>query len=244
MPILLCVDASRALTGSLVPPGCGPGDFLFGGRLNRTAFLVDGFNLYHSLEVASRELGGAGTKWLDLRSLCKSYLSEIGGGAEISAVIYFSALATFRDAQDAGVTERHRDYIECLRSTGVEVALGHFKQKTVICPRCGRDVTRHEEKETDVAIGVRLVDLFWRDHCDSAVLVTGDSDLAPAIRIAQRAFPSKRIHALFPFRRISFELKSLAAKSVKIKARRYLQHQFADPVVLGDGRAVRKPVSW
>ena len=30
--------------------------------MNRTAFLVDGFNLYHSLIVASEELGNAGTK--------------------------------------------------------------------------------------------------------------------------------------------------------------------------------------
>ena len=64
--------------------------------MNRTAFLVDGFNLYHSLVDASRDTGGVGTKWLDLRALCASYLSGIGGGAQISQIVYFSALAVHR----------------------------------------------------------------------------------------------------------------------------------------------------
>ena len=142
------------------------------------------------------------------------------------------------------MTLRHRAYIECLRATGAEVELGRFKDKRVPCPYCGKVVTRHEEKETDVAIGVRLLDLFRRDQCDSVVLVTGDSDLAPAVRAAQRSFPKKRIFSLFPFRRISFELKSLATRSFKIKARRYLQHQFPNPVLLGDGMRIAKPAAW
>ena len=52
---------------------------------------------------------------------------------------------------------------------------------------------RHEEKETDVAIAVTLIELFLRDECDAAVLVTGESDIAPALRLAQRQFPGKAI---------------------------------------------------
>jgi hypothetical protein len=37
--------------------------------MNRTIFLVDGFNLYHSLRAASDDLGGVSTKWLDLPRL-------------------------------------------------------------------------------------------------------------------------------------------------------------------------------
>ena len=43
--------------------------------MNRTTFLVDGFNLYHSLRTASEELGGASTKWLDLHVICQTSFS-------------------------------------------------------------------------------------------------------------------------------------------------------------------------
>ena len=52
--------------------------------MGRTAFLVDGFNLYHSLKDAQLALGGQSTRWLDLRSFCSSYLPHIGRTARLS----------------------------------------------------------------------------------------------------------------------------------------------------------------
>ena len=178
------------------------------------------------------------------QALCRSLLAEVGGNAQLSQVIYFSALATYREAADPGLTARHLAYIECLRSTGVEVELGRFKIKRGNCPLCQRLVTRHEEKETDVAIGVKLLELFWRDECDSAVLVTGDSDLAPAIRMARHHFPARGIYCCFPFKRISFELKSLARRGFRIKSRRYALHQLPDPVFVAGGKQISKPPYW
>jgi len=51
---------------------------------NRTAFVIDGFNVYHSLVDASKALGlpdESGTKWLNLRALCESYLPVFGSDA-------------------------------------------------------------------------------------------------------------------------------------------------------------------
>jgi len=63
--------------------------------LKKAVFVVDGFNLYHSLADASRQTGGKGTKWLDLRGLCTSYLSIVGNvvgeRAELECIYYFSA---------------------------------------------------------------------------------------------------------------------------------------------------------
>jgi len=45
--------------------------------VSRTAFIIDGFNVYHSLIDASKNLGlpgETGTKWLNLRGLCESYI--------------------------------------------------------------------------------------------------------------------------------------------------------------------------
>ena len=52
----------------------------------RTAFVIDGFNLYHSLVEASRSLkmpAETGTKWLNLWGLCESYLPLLGRDATL-----------------------------------------------------------------------------------------------------------------------------------------------------------------
>jgi hypothetical protein len=117
--------------------------------MSRTSFLVDGFNLYHSLKQAQSALGGKCTRWLDLRALCSSYLPHIGPTARLASIHYFSALAKHLQASKPQVTQRHLDYIACLEATGVLVELSKFKRKDSPCPHCGRMIRRHEEKETD-----------------------------------------------------------------------------------------------
>ncbi|MBI3450397.1 MAG: NYN domain-containing protein [Acidobacteria bacterium] len=205
---------------------------------------MDGFNVYHSLREASRDLSGTGTRWLDLRALLASYLPAIGGGATLESVHYFSALATHIDARKPGVSARHRSYITCLESTGVKVELGRFKSKDVHCRTCGTTTVHHEEKETDVAISVRLFDLFQRDAADKVVLVTGDTDLAPAVRLASQLFKFKEVCFAFPYRRKNSELEKLVARSFRVSSHAYARHQYPDPVVLQDGTRVDKPPGW
>ena len=77
-----------------------------------------------------------------------------------------------------------------------------------------------------------------------AVLVAGNSDIAPAVRMALRYYPSTAVYCCFPFNGQSLELKALARKSFKVAKERYLRHQFPDSVVLPDGRRVSKPAGW
>lgn len=74
---------------------------------------------------------------------------------------------------------RHQKYIEALQDTGVDPYFGRFRRAV----RQGRE--RFEEKETDVAIGVHLMAGFALDLCDMAVIVSGDTDLVPAFRVAR-----------------------------------------------------------
>lgn len=212
--------------------------------MNRTTFLVDGFNVYHSVRSASADLGGESTKWLDLRSLLSSYLSVIGTGAALEEIYYFSALATHLDPYRPGVTFRHRIYLEALASTGVVPIMGRFKPKTVHCRHCGTDGIHYEEKETDVAMSVKIGELFTLDLADTVVLVTGDTDLAPAVRTAVRLFPSKQVCFAFPYRRKNKELAQLVSKSFLIRKERYPDNQFPVELRLPSGRTLRKPVEW
>lgn len=211
--------------------------------MNRTAFLIDGFNLYHSAIEAARPTGGHGTKWLNVRALCESYLHLAGGQAVLAAIYYFSALATHLEASDPGVTRRHRAFLDCLRSTGVTIELSRFKQKTVRCSRCGNTILRHEEKETDVAIAARLLETYQSDECDTAIILSGDTDLAPAVRTVQRLFPDKTTGFAFPFGRKNKELAQLVPLSFQISRKQYLNHQFPPAVTIA-GRTIKKPQAW
>ena len=112
--------------------------------MNRTTFLIDGFNLYHSIVDIARYCNGLNVRWLNIFSLCKSHLHLIGKDATIESVYYFSALA--HHLNDPSVIARHETYIKCLRETGVEEQLGRFKRKTIRCSHGGK-ITRYEEKE-------------------------------------------------------------------------------------------------
>lgn len=60
--------------------------------MNRVTFLIDGFNLYHSI----RDLGRyekLHVKWLNIYSLCSSFLYLIGKDANLAEIYYFSAFA-------------------------------------------------------------------------------------------------------------------------------------------------------
>ena len=212
--------------------------------MERVAFIIDGFNLYHSLCDAERDIGdGSSTKWLDINSLCSSYIHLFGKTAVLSEIHYFSALAKHLDASKPEVTKRHGDFIKCLDATGVLTQLNRFKKKTLRCHSCKQKFNKYEEKETDVAIAVKLLELFVEDTCDIVSLVTGDTDLAPAVRTANRLFPNKKIIFAFPYRRKNQQLAKLAP-SFEIKKQQYVKYQFADPYILPDGSLVQKPSKW
>lgn len=223
---------------------------LYNGKMNRTAFLIDGFNLYWSAVDASADLGGQSTKWLDIHALCSSYLYAISKDASLQDVFYFSALAKHLEASDPGKVKRHRDFIECLEDSGVKVHLADFKRKPDNrCYRCGHTWPQHEEKETDVALAAKLLELVATDACDTVVLMTGDTDLAPAVRTAQSlcardSFSNKDIRFALPYKRHNNILRQIAPKSLRMGKERYAKYQFPDPYVLASGKKIPKPSSW
>jgi uncharacterized LabA/DUF88 family protein len=221
--------------------------------MNRTTFLIDGFNLYHSARDASKHLGGQSTKWLNIHALCESYLHMVGNGAQLQDVYYFSALATHLQAADPGKVERHEAFISCLRDTGIKVQMGQFKKKRDFkcpncrrsrCGHCGSRLKHYEEKETDVWIAAKLLELVFTDACESLVLMTGDTDLLPAFKTARRHRPQKDIRFALPYERHNNVIREEAPSSFTMGKEVYVRHQFADPYVLADGTTVPKPSSW
>jgi uncharacterized LabA/DUF88 family protein len=213
--------------------------------IDRTIFLVDGFNLYHSVVIASNDMGGKSTKWLNIRALCESYLHLFGQDSRYEGIYYFSALAHHMNIKDPNTVIRHQIFIDCLKDTGVKENLARFKEKEILCKKCHQFFKRHEEKETDVALSIKLIELLWQNQCDTAVLITGDTDISPAIRLVQTYFPNKRVGILFPYKRHNRELKNLVGGlGFNISKEQYARYQFSDPFVLSNGSNRSKPISW
>lgn len=213
----------------------------------RVSFLIDGFNVYHSLDTLGK-MTGASIKWLSLLRLCEGYLQAVRGGVgervELAQVHYFSALAEHLLPRNPEVVERHSSYIRALTESGVNVQLSRFKRRDVRCPECGKRFVRYEEKETDVAIGLKLVEVLATDECETVVLVTGDTDMIPAISAARRLFPDRKIGVGFPFLRHNRELAQHADYSFKIDQRSLLKAQFPAHVRLRDGSEIVRPAGW
>jgi uncharacterized LabA/DUF88 family protein len=190
----------------------------------RTVFLVDGFNLYHSLLVAERVLRRA-LRGLDVIAVCASYLHALPA----SRPVRLSRASRRRPiisktvvpARELAKSPARR------RASGADVHLGRFKARTLTCPPCGRRFMRYEEKDTEVALTVHLVELVSQELCDTAVLVNGDSDLVPAIVAARRLRPSKPVVVAQPVRRSSVALEQAATSSFSVKPPAYARHQLA-----------------
>lgn len=95
----------------------------------RTSFFIDGFNLYHSVCAAEKLLPNTQLKWLNIPTLCESYLQMVGGGAELVEVHYFSAYADHLQHEAPDKPERHRKFVRALTASRVIAHIGRFYPK-------------------------------------------------------------------------------------------------------------------
>ena len=114
------------------------------------------------------------------------------------------------------------------------------------CPRseCGEIVSIHHEKETDVNIAVQMISDAYEEVYDTAFLVTGDSDQAGTIKTVRSLFhDTKEVAVIFPPKRKSKELKSVASACWNIDVSKLAKCQLPDPVIKG-GYPLCRPANW
>jgi len=224
----------------MAPRLSGRGTRFKGVLMARVAAYIDGFNMYHALQgdTTGRQLGKyVKYKWLDYPALVKCF---IGGQDTLEKVYLFTTLATW----DQDKVKRHNLYLRVLRQRGVEVVLGRFKRRTRRCTECGRVYRTFEEKLTDVNIAVYLFRGALRDEYDTALVMSGDTDSLPAIRMVKELFPNKEVGVVLPIERRSEDLKQASDFYIHMKeyhlARCQLPDEIDDPLL---GKIVR-PATW
>jgi hypothetical protein len=125
--------------------------------------------------------------------------------------------------------------------------MGDFKRKKVKCSLCQREFWKHEEKATDVAIGVKMIEVLFNRKCETVVVISGDTDIIPAIKTAHRLFPNNEILVAFPFNRKNDEFAPIAPRSFKIHIDSYKNSQLPPRVMLRTGtiiKTINKPSAW
>jgi uncharacterized LabA/DUF88 family protein len=155
--------------------------------MRRVIAYIDGFNLYHAID----DLKKPHLKWVDLHKLAQSIC---GADETLMGVYFFTAYPTWKPNSLA----RHQEYVTALRHIGVRCVIGHFKSKTQTCNKCGATWTRHEEKETDVAIAVQLMADAFTNQFDRALIISADSDMAPALRTIRQHHPNRTLDVIAP----------------------------------------------
>lgn len=202
--------------------------------LKRVIVYIDGFNCYHAID----DLNVPHLKWVNYWESSKQLLQR---DEVLVAVKYFSAYADHFPHSLA----RHKVFVKALKSTGVQCFLGKFKEKTQYCKNCGAILSLHEEKETDVQIAIHLLADATSRSCDVAILVSGDSDLVPVVKMCRRLMlPIEIVTASTPSRSHCKEIRDLKCRTVKL-SRTIVEHSlFPASIVLSDGTTVNRPYEY
>ena len=206
----------------------------------RTIVYIDGLNFYYGA------VKDTPYKWLNLQQ----FFQRLRPDDDIVSIKYFTSWV-------AGPAQRRQaPFIRALSTLPlVKVVLGKFKSKSVKCshPKCtyqgDRIFESLEEKRTDVNIAVAMLDDAYQDASDRVVLVSGDSDLVPAVQQIKARFPGKQIVVYGPVRHAADERRAdelrRAANTGRKLPTALLEHcQLPSELTDRNGYLIKKPSTW
>jgi uncharacterized LabA/DUF88 family protein len=209
-------------------------------RSSRVVVYIDGFNLYYGVLRFSKE------KWLDIEKLFRILRPH----DTIQKIRYFTALS------HGGKSKDQLAYLKAIETLPlVNVVRGRYKNKSLKClvHACAvadkdRFFTTPEEKRTDVNIAVSMLDDAYQNIGDHLIVVSGDSDLVPAVNMVKTRFPhitvTVYVPARNPIRGAAVELRSAADKDRDLPLNLLKLAQLPASIADGAGGFIAKPAGW
>ena len=215
----------------------------------RVGFFVDGFNLYHSVAAFAEDASDESVKWLDLQGLARGILPLISPTASLASIHYFTALPEHLYLTDPGRLQRHRTYLRALTAHGSlrpSIILGRIAQQQVQVRTASAEITGSiwREKGTDVALAMALLREASKGDMDKAVIVSGDADYLPAVKVFREMYPDIGLRFAFPRGRASKELLREAPNSFTLTSAAYLSHRLPERIRLPSGKFLHCPAEW
>ncbi|MDJ0730832.1 MAG: NYN domain-containing protein [Crocosphaera sp.] len=122
------------------------------------------------------------------------------------------------------------------------------KCKVASCSSPKKNYADYEEKRTDVNIALQMLDDAYQNNCDRMIVVSGDSDLVPAVELVRKRFPRIQIFVYIPSRDkkrgAATELRNAANKNKTLPTALFKTTQFPQSLVDNSGQTINKPSSW
>ena len=218
---------------------------------------VDGFNIYHNIKNIWHK---DEYKRLDLYSLCLQFITK---DQELWEIFYFTAYTS----RNKGKLEKQKKYIRALSHSSVKIILWSYRKVTrqfidimpilvfklrFFLPKPIKDkliplklkYQTYEEKKTDVNIAVKLVEDAFKNKFDDAIIISGDSDITPAIISIKNNFPKKKCIILLPVKAKWKNIQKVAHKALFIKEKNIKRSIFPNQIKISSKETIVKPTSW
>ena len=200
--------------------------------MKKVMVYIDGFNLYYGI----RSTGKTTLKWLDVEKLACGFLRP---DAHLEQVKYFTAMVKVTE----GEISRQKLYLQALEHhcNSLTIIKGHFLSKGEICRKCNHYNPTFEEKKTDVNIACEMLADAYENRCDVSFLVSGDSDLVPAVE--KIIAIGKKVIVVNPPNRKSFELNQVASARFHIDQNRLKKCLLPAEIFVKKG-TITMPEEW
>ena len=189
-------------------------------------------------------------KWLNVQSFFESLRVD----DDVVAVKVFTAIVDPKQ-QHSAKRDRQNRYLKALSSLAkVRIIRGTYQNRTVTCgaQECPRRLKYEvpEEKKTDVNIAVNLIDDALNGAADSMVIVSGDSDMEPAVQWVRTKFPKIKITVYVPVledeaqKRRNDHYIQMGVTCKPLPLTDLPRHQFPRDVQLNNQETVTRPDEW
>jgi hypothetical protein len=141
---------------------------------------IDGYNWYHAVFKENPQW-----KWLNVQT----FFEPIRPDDDVTAIKLFTAMVVDPDGK-----ERQTTYFNALDTLPkISIKYGLFQPRQVTCrASCREPYSVQEEKKTDVNMAVAMISDAVDGLVDRMCVVTGDSDIQPAIEWISTRFPNIR----------------------------------------------------
>lgn len=186
---------------------------------------------HHSIFESIRQIDGNGAEYWTARQLWK--VLEYSEYQHFVPVIDKAKTA----CENSGQTIKNH-------FEGVDVVYGTYQDNTITCKRCSAQWSSPNEKMTDVNIATTMLFDPTHNNFDVAILVSGDSDLTPPLKIIKQYYPQKMLLVAFPPDRHNNTIAAVAKASFLLGRAKLSQAQFDDSIILKNGYTLTKPKTW
>lgn len=229
----------------------------------RTRVYIDGYNLYYGC------LKGTPYKWLDLHSLFEQHILPSSGLPDTRSELlpvsikYFTATiieSAARATDSVSSQDRYHKALERRHDGRIELIRGYYSQTQIKAKlvdaaapdRWPRDcqevlVWKLEEKQSDVNLALQAYHDAITGAVDQVVMVTNDTDIAPALRLIRTHTPvtiGLVVPARQQVRQPNTELSQLAHWTRSHITPAELAASQLPRVIPGPRKPTIKPESW